>query len=111
MQQTMAAREAKPDETVAQPETWRAIRFLQESEQFVTKSCLRCAGLLVNEWCYDLRDDTGELSVEVLRCVQCGQHVDPVILRNRFSPAVMEDSSKRAQRSESATVPVFCQAA
>ncbi len=111
MEQTMGAREAKPDEKVVQAKTWRAIRLLQESQQFITKSCSRCAGLLVNEWCYDLRDDTGELSVEVLRCVQCGQHVDPVILRNRLSPAVVEDSAKRARRSESATVPVFCQAA
>jgi len=39
--------------------------------------CLRCGGLMVAEWCEDLSDYTAQ------RCVQCGEMVDPVILRNR----------------------------
>jgi hypothetical protein len=36
--------------------------------------CSRCGGFMVVESCYDFN---------VLRCVQCGDLVDPVILRNR----------------------------
>lgn len=39
--------------------------------------CPRCSGLMVAEWCEDLSDYTAQ------RCVQCGENVDPVILRNR----------------------------
>lgn len=42
-----------------------------------TDCCPRCGGLMVAEWCQDLSDYT------VQRCVQCGEIVDPVILRNR----------------------------
>jgi len=45
--------------------------------------CPRCGGLLVTEWCFDLLDDSGHLDIPVHRCVQCGERVDPVILRNR----------------------------
>ncbi|NOT23529.1 MAG: hypothetical protein HOP22_12510 [Nitrospiraceae bacterium] len=39
--------------------------------------CPRCSGLMVAEWYEDLSDYTAQ------RCVQCGEIVDPVILRNR----------------------------
>jgi hypothetical protein len=42
-----------------------------------TDRCPRCSGLMVAEWCQDLSDYT------VQRCVQCGEIVDQVILRNR----------------------------
>jgi hypothetical protein len=42
-----------------------------------TDRCSRCNGLMVAEWCEDLSDYTAQ------RCVQCGEIVDPVILRNR----------------------------
>ena len=48
-----------------------------------TARCSRCGGLLVTEWCFDLFDDSGHLDIPVHRCVQCGERVDPVILRNR----------------------------
>ncbi len=48
-----------------------------------TARCPRCGGLLVTEWCFDLRDDSGLLDIPVQRCVQCGERVDPVILQNR----------------------------
>ena len=44
--------------------------------------CGRCAGLLVNEWCYD-PDNNGEPRANILRCVLCGHRIDSVILRNR----------------------------
>jgi ribosomal protein S27AE len=39
--------------------------------------CPRCGGLMVAEWCEDLSDYRAQ------RCVQCGEVIDPVILRNR----------------------------
>ena len=58
----------------------------QQSIEAVTRSragimstdrCPRCGGLMVAEWCEDLSDYRAQ------RCVQCGEIVDPVILRNR----------------------------
>lgn len=46
--------------------------------------CSRCGGLMVTEQCVDLRDDTGQLDFLARRCVQCGDLVDPLILRNRW---------------------------
>jgi hypothetical protein len=63
------------------------VRPLSASEQLRTKSCARCAGLLVPEWHYDLHS-TGEHNIESLRCVQCGHRVDPVILQNQIRPPV-----------------------
>jgi hypothetical protein len=48
-----------------------------------TAQCWRCGGLLVIAHCLDLLDDTGQLDFKALRCVQCGEVVDPIILYNR----------------------------
>ena len=45
--------------------------------------CLRCGGLMVKEVSMDLWNSTSELECATRRCVQCGDIVDPVILRNR----------------------------
>lgn len=47
------------------------------------RDCVRCGGLLVIDHCMDLMDGTGQLEFTALRCVQCGDIIDPVILRNR----------------------------
>jgi hypothetical protein len=44
-------------------------------------SCHRCCGLLVEDHCYDLRDQVRR--VTTLRCISCGDIIDPVILENR----------------------------
>lgn len=38
---------------------------------------------MVGDYCMDLLNSTGELEFAAKRCVQCGEVVDPVILRNR----------------------------
>ncbi|MEO5956295.1 MAG: hypothetical protein ABIR36_11485, partial [Nitrospiraceae bacterium] len=38
---------------------------------------------MVSDFCMDLLNSTGELGFAATRCVQCGEVVDPVILRNR----------------------------
>mgnify|MGYP001563396494 CR=1 FL=1 len=46
---------------------------------YSTDRCPRCDGLMVDEWCEGLSDYHAQ------RCVQCGEVIDPVILRNRES--------------------------
>jgi len=46
-------------------------------------SCARCGGLMVCEFCLDLVRGTGQLEFLASRCVQCGEIVDPLILKNR----------------------------
>lgn len=71
-------------------ETSEAIRdgmLFSADEQFYTDACPRCTGLLVNEWCSDFWN-VGEQLTKVLRCVQCGYRIDPVILQNQRRPTV-----------------------
>jgi hypothetical protein len=86
------------------------VRFLPVREQFYTRSCARCAGLLVKEWCYDL-DNSGEYNAEVLRCVQCGHRVDPVIVQNQIRLPVANDHVRRAQPKRSASMELLRKAA
>jgi len=48
-----------------------------------TVRCARCGGLMVAEQCFDFLSDNGRLDFPARRCVQCGDVVDPIILRNR----------------------------
>ena len=45
--------------------------------------CARCGGLMVNDFCMDVLNSFGESKFDAKRCVQCGEVVDPVILKNR----------------------------
>ena len=46
-------------------------------------NCPRCGGLMTGDWFLDLQDDTGRFHFEGLRCLVCGEVLDPVILHNR----------------------------
>jgi hypothetical protein len=73
---------AERDRTVKQDGKGDAVQFLLASQQFSTRSCARCAGLLVHEWRHDVPAEDNMF----LRCVQCGHRIDPLILRNRILP-------------------------
>lgn len=75
------------DGTVAVREDEGAMRLLSWDDQSYRDSCLRCEGLLVQEWCYDLGNE-GQHKARVFRCVQCGYRVDPVILKNQRRPTI-----------------------
>jgi len=45
--------------------------------------CIRCGGLMVTDFCMDSLFCNRETEFGANRCVQCGEIVDPVILRNR----------------------------
>ena len=47
------------------------------------QACTRCGGLLIREGLFDLFDDTGQMRRWGRRCVQCGEIVDPLILKHR----------------------------
>lgn len=51
-------------------------------EQPVRQSCERCGGYLDHDTCMDL-NNSGYSTIRVLRCIQCGDMIDEVILRNR----------------------------
>ena len=65
-----------------------------------TRSCARCAGLLVSDWFYDF-ENPGEYHVKLLRCVQCGHRVDPTIVANRTRPAVVHVREERLKDQRS----------
>lgn len=44
--------------------------------------CLRCGGLMVKETLPAPRDEVRK-PVSIWKCIQCGEAIDPVILRNR----------------------------
>ena len=64
--------------------TREAGRQTVSDEGLGNRCCHRCGELLVGEFCTDLLSSTGELEFLTSRCVQCGELVDPVILRNRM---------------------------
>jgi hypothetical protein len=49
-------------------------------------TCLRCGGFLVEERCMDIGESLGGYWFWASRCIQCGDIVDEVILRNRYNP-------------------------
>jgi hypothetical protein len=83
MARRMESGEALRDRSIADMGSDHTVPFIPTSNQFDTRACARCSGLLVNEWCNDF-DNTGNYFSIVLRCVQCGHRVDPVILQNQI---------------------------
>jgi RNase P subunit RPR2 len=69
---------AEQKETVSQIKSQYSL-----SSALLHSSCLRCGGFMVKEVSTDLLNSTGELECVTRRCVQCGDILDPVILRNR----------------------------
>jgi hypothetical protein len=72
----------------------------QVASLFDGSSCTRCGGLMVSTPCLDLSDDTGQFDFDAWRCIQCGDLVDSVILRNRQGqrPASAPPLSSRHQQ-------------
>ena len=110
MEHRMETKKPKWLGTVERNGNAHAIRFLAAIEQFETKSCARCAGLLVSDWSYDL-ENPSEYHVRVLRCVQCGHRVDPVIVQNQISPPVLNDQAERIRHPHSVSIELLEEAA
>jgi hypothetical protein len=63
-----------------------------------SRDCMRCGGLLVTERMDGGADAPLQQCVSALRCVQCGDVLDPVILRNRLNPG--DISQKRSAEED-----------
>ena len=91
----------------------RAFTGKTRAEQFVNhavtstitylSTCRRCGGLMVSDFCMDLLNSPGELEFAAKRCVQCGEVVDPVILRNRRTGHELILAPSAHVRSQSST--------
>jgi hypothetical protein len=110
MERRMEAKESACTGTMNYSGEEHAIESQPASDQFYTRSCARCAGLLVRDWCYGLID-TGERNVEVFRCVQCGNRVDPVILQNQVRPSAKRSSARHTHHGCSKSTAVLSEAA
>lgn len=61
--------------------------------------CTRCGGFMVIDFYMDLLFCIGETEFSAKRCVQCGQIVDPVIMRNQGARQErVEGTPKSARR-------------
>lgn len=94
MERRTELQEPESGRTLEQEGNGYAAQSLSAREQFSTRSCARCAGLLVHDWCNDVAS-TDENTAHALRCIQCGHRIDPVILLNQSRPA---DEAHRVQR-------------
>ena len=86
------------------------LRSLPASQQFSTRSCLRCEGLLVSEWSYDLQNPDNHMA-ETLRCVQCGNRIDAVISHNQIRLAGERQSKRQLQHANSSRTVLLGNAA
>ena len=66
------------------------------SHQCEPFSCTRCGGLLVEERCMDIGESLGGYWFMAMRCVQCGDIIDEVILQNRYTHLVTSQEEVRA---------------
>ncbi len=83
---------------------------LYASKQFSTRSCVRCEGLLVSEWSYDLQNPDNH-QAETLRCVQYGNRIDAVILQNRVRLARERHPKRQLQHANSTRIVLLGNAA
>lgn len=73
----MATTTGVPVEGWPETSVWSWTRIL------ATNACPRCGGLLVRTPFVDLLEDGTPSDYAARRCVQCGEVIDPIILRNR----------------------------
>ncbi len=53
--------------------------------------CPRCGGMMVRLDLHDWAQDRGPMDVAALRCMSCGEIIDPLILAHRQGRAHRED--------------------
>lgn len=70
--------------TINLPVTGRT-RHTTAAVQRESCRCTRCGGFLVDERCMDIGESLGGYWFMAMRCVQCGDIIDEVILRNRYA--------------------------
>lgn len=66
-------------------------------------TCSRCQGLFVRVFCMDIYDGTGENGFWALRCLQCGELIDPLILQHRI---LIPQSVQRGRPYQQSPMPL-----
>ncbi|WNM56692.1 hypothetical protein [Candidatus Nitrospira allomarina] len=61
-------------------------------------SCDRCGGLLIKGYCLDVANPEGELWITTKHCIQCGNVIDPVILKNQKELLPTSHQAERVPR-------------
>jgi hypothetical protein len=74
-----------------------AAKVLKIGDRMDPSPCTRCGGLMVADRYIDLLDDTGQLEFTADRCIQCGEVVDQIILRNRMANQARTERASLAQ--------------
>lgn len=77
----MPIREARGNETKLSVD----FQEVERTASLERMSCHRCGGFLAQDWVVSLSNDGGDVEVLTHRCIQCGEIIDPVVLRNRYS--------------------------
>ncbi len=57
--------------------------------------CPRCTGSMIEETFDDMQDDTGQFYFRGLRCMICGEILDPVIVANRVHRPHMKGKNRK----------------
>lgn len=52
-------------------------------------NCQRCNGLMVEDHCYDFFEGGKPYNVQTMRCICCGNIVDPLIMQHRSVPVLV----------------------
>lgn len=64
-------------------------------------NCERCGGLMVVEDCLDFKGSDDGFWIKAMRCIMCGNLMDPMIARHRKlrPPPVVAMSTKKIRRA------------
>ncbi len=73
-----------PEQNVLENTAAGEIAFAGVERKEAIVTCRRCHGLMVMDDSVDMDERDGLSDVKAWRCVQCGEWIDNVILRNRL---------------------------
>ena len=89
--------------SVKPPEPSQQI-LINYSHDFHGHSCIRCKGMLAPESLLDLLDNTGQMHRWAYRCIQCGDILDPLILKHRTGDVLPSPQNVHRRRRSKAQV-------
>ena len=70
----------------------------QISDPGTRPTCTRCGGLLVSTFCISPDEGTCDFQIPVAKCLQCGDVIDPVILKHRLSKTMPQPNPKKRRQ-------------
>ena len=58
-------------------------------------TCRRCGGLLFSTFCISPDEGTCDFQIPVAKCLQCGDVIDPVIMKHRLLKTIPQPRPKK----------------